>query len=973
LRAGAIRLDEIRRAAAEAGVMSAHAIGPAYPHDPAGAREALAELGADAQTPWAAALAAGAANAPYLRRLILRRAETAQAIASEGPEPIVAAALAAAEAAAGASFEDAMRILRQAKADVHLACAAGDLSLRWDLARVTGALSDLAERATASALALAARELVARGDLKAAAEGARGPVPGFIVLAMGKLGARELNYSSDIDLTLFFDPDLIPAPEAGEARRAALRLVPPFVRILEEITEDGYVFRTDLRLRPDPASTQVAVTVQAAEAYYQSVGQNWERAALIKARPIAGDIEEGEAFLKSIAPFIWRRHLDYAAIADIHSIKRQIVSVHKGGDLDHGAPDVKVGRGGIRDIELFVQTQQLILGGRDAKLRMRTTLGALDELARANVIDPETRGALAEAYTFFRAVEHRIQMLEDEQTHRVPRDEETRARLAALCGFSETAAFDRALAARRARVAEIDEQLFGGEESLADPLGSLVFTGVEDHPATLETLAGLGFKQPAVVAAAVRGWHHGRMRATRSERAREILTALMPKLLRAFSESGEPDAAFNRFDDFLRALPAGVQVFSVLQAHPALLGAIADAFGLAPRISAVLARRPALIDSLLESRFAEPLSADRPGARRESLARRVEGGAFEDALNETRRYQREEALRIGLHVLQGRATAAMAGEAYSDLAEACVQILADAALKETERLFGPRPGAFAVVALGKFGGRELSESSDLDIMLVYDAPESAAGALAAPEYYTRLTQRLISALSAQTEEGALYEIDMALRPSGSKGPPAVRLSSFERYYREEAWTWELLALTRLRAVAGDPALCARVAAAARAVLVLPRDARKTRDDAAAMRALMDKERPGQGLWDLKLQKGGLVDIEFIAQTEMIVNAARRPEILHANTGQALAALAGAGVLAQDDADNLAAAWTLYSDLTQILRICVEGAFTPEAGSARLHELLARAAGAADFAALTERLKTVQAGTRRIFTRLIAGP
>ena len=298
-------------------------------------------------------------------------------------------------------------------------------------------------------------------------------------------------------------------------------------------------------------------------------------------------------------------------------------------------------------------------------------------------------------------------MQEDEQTHRVPRQDEARARLAALCGFAGLGAFDLALGARRARVAEIDGQLFGGEESLADPLGSLVFTGVEDHPATLETLAGLGFERPGAVAAAVRGWHHGRMRATRSDRAREILTALMPKLLRAFADSGEPDAAFNRFDDFLKSLPAGVQVLSVMQAQPALLGAIADAFGLAPRISAVLARRPALLDSLLDPRFAEPLSADRHGARAEALARRVEGASFEEALNDARRYQREEALRIGLQLLQGRAMAAMAGDAYSDLAEACVQILADAALKETERLFGPQPGAFAVVALGKFGGREL--------------------------------------------------------------------------------------------------------------------------------------------------------------------------------------------------------------------------------------------------------------------------
>ncbi len=558
-----------------------------------------------------------------------------------GPEVVVAEALAQTRAAASLPFDEAMVVMRQAKAATHLACAVGDLSAAWSLAQVTGALTDLADAACESAIALAADALVARGDLVATKNHSAGPLPGLIALAMGKQGARELNYSSDIDVTLFFDPESFPVAPDREPKVVAQRLAPLIARALEEVTPDGYVFRTDFRLRPDPSSTPVIVSTAAAEGYYQSVGQNWERAAFIKARPCAGDIAEGEAFLQAIAPFIWRRHLDYAAIADIHSIKRQILAAHKGGDLDEAAPDVKLGRGGIRDIELFAQTQQLILGGRDRRLRARDTVGALMALHDANVIDAPTRDDLIEAYEFLRAVEHRIQMLNDEQTHRVPASAEMRARLAALCGFDSPGEFDLALHKRRARVAEIDAYLFSGQDTLADSLGSLIFTGVEDDSETLATLAALGFAHPERVSAAVRGWHHGRIRATRTERAREILTALMPKLLRAIAESGEADTAFARFDDFLKGLPAGVQVLSLLAAQPILLGAIADAFGLAPKISAALARKPALIDAILDPRFARNIGDDSDGERAAFLDERIKGAAFEEALNLTRRFQAE--------------------------------------------------------------------------------------------------------------------------------------------------------------------------------------------------------------------------------------------------------------------------------------------------------------------------------------------
>lgn len=939
------------------------AIGPALP------RAAPPEAFADG--PWRDAASAALSNAPYLKRLIERRTDLTEGADAAWPERLLGDALAQAHAIAAAppAFEHAMRTLRRAKDAVHLAAALADLSCAWPLMRVTGALTDFADAAVRAALAMGARESARRGDFECASgDDDIGPAPGVALIAMGKMGAGELNYSSDIDFSVFFDAERLAGAKAREPRVAAVRLVAPVVRALEEVTGDGYVFRTDLRLRPDPGSTPVAVSIASAEHYYQNLGQNWERAAFIKARAVAGDRECGRAFLDSLQPFIWRKHLDFAAVEDVHSIKRQILSAHKSAELGDPVFDVKLGRGGIRDIELFVQTQQLILGGRNKRLRAHATLAALDALAAAGAIAEDARAALAEAYVFFREIEHRIQMLEDAQTHRVPGDPDTRARVAALAGFADLAAFDAALVDRRRIVAEIDHQLFGRSESLADPMGSLIFTGVEDHPETLRTIEKLGFTQPVIVSQTVRGWHHGRIRAMRSERARELLTRLTPRLLRALAGAGDPDQAFARFNAFFSGLSAGVQVLALLDARPALLDLLARVMSVAPRLAESLARRPALLDALIEPRFVLPLSQDAPGALRADLNERLAGAAnFEDKLNAARRMQREEAFRIGVQVLERLASAAEAGAAHAELAEACVGAMAEAALAEVERTHGRQPGAFVVLAFGKFGGRELAEGSDLDLMLVYDAPPDSP---APGDFYARVTQRLISALSAPTEEGALYEIDTKLRPSGSKGPVAVRLSSFERYYAEEAWTWELQALTRLRPVAGDESLGQGVAAIARHTLSQPRDPAKIRRDVADMRALMQRERAAKSIWDLKLAPGGFVDIEFIAQALQLTAGA--PGVLSPNTGEALERVAAGGALAPDAFTRLRRAWRAWSDLQQTLRICIAGDFDPKSAPPPLLQRLAGLLGAADFKAAQAAVRATQAGVRADFVQIV-GP
>jgi glutamate-ammonia-ligase adenylyltransferase len=919
-----------------------------------------------AGTRWQDAAASAVANAPYLKRLTDRREDLLADVDDLWPDRLLHNAIASACSIAvePPPIGQAMELLRRAKDATHLGVAIADIAGAWPLERVTGALTNFADAALRAALAVAMRQLAARGEITLT----DGAAPGFVLIAMGKMGAGELNYSSDIDFSAFFDSGTFPA---REPRVAAVRLVAPLARVLEEVTPDGYVFRTDLRLRPDPGSTPVAVSIAAAEHYYQTLGQNWERAAFIKARAAAGDIACGEEFLRALEPFIWRRHLDFAAVEDVYSIKRQILSTYKSAELDDPVFDVKLGRGGIRDIELFAQTQQLILGGRNRALRVRGTIEALSELAAAGAITPEVRGALSNAYVFFRSIEHRIQMLEDAQTHDVPRSGDARARVAALTGFASLQAFETNLVEQRRIVFDIDHAFFGKSRSLADPLGSLIFTGVEDNPETLATIEKLGFANPGYVSQTIRGWHHGRIRAMRSERARELLTRLTPKLLRAFAQAGSPDDAFARFATFFAGLTAGVQVLALLDARPALLDLLARLLTLAPPLADGLARRPVLLDAVIERQFMAPLSQDAPGSRAEQLRERMQDAPeFETRINAARRFQREEAFRIDVQLLEDLAGAEEVAVARTDLAEACILAMAETAIAEVERTLGKQPGAMCVLALGKFGGRELAEGSDLDIMVVYDAPADAA---APGDFYARVTQRLISALSAPTEEGLLYEIDMKLRPSGSKGPVAVRLSSFERYYAEEAWTWEMLALTRLRVVAGDAALGVRVTEIALASLSRARDAEKTFAEVADMRALMQRERPVKSAWDLKLAPGGFVDIEFIAQAKQITLGEKAEDLIRSNTGAALERLSAAGALAARDATRLYEAWRLYSALNQTLRICATGAFDLETAPAPLRARLAAIAGVSDASDIEPKLRSVQASVREDFVRLIGWP
>jgi [glutamine synthetase] adenylyltransferase / [glutamine synthetase]-adenylyl-L-tyrosine phosphorylase len=897
------------------------------------------------------ALAKACKASPYLDRLCRRRPDTRQELARCGPADIIAKALMNARASVELSGDEAMACLRHAKSDVHLACAIGDLMGVLTLSDVTGALSDLADIAACAALVLAARGASERDR---AAFRAPDEVPGLFVLAMGKHGARELNYSSDIDLVAFYDRDAFDEALRDQAGGICARIVQAVSRTLEEITADGYVFRVDWRLRPDPASTPVAVSLRAAEAYYESVGQNWERAAFIKARTICGDHAAAEMLLDHLRPFIWRKNLDFAAIDDVQSILRQIHAVRRSTDLDDPAFDVKLGRGGIREIEFFVQTQQLILGGRDHSLRGRATLDSLDDLVRAGRIKGEVRDDLARGYQFLRAIEHRIQMLDDEQTHKLSPDTLRRARVAVLAGCHDVTELDRQIRACREMVRARVSELFPDSKTLSSDGGSLVFTGVEDDPETIETLKGLGFTDPARIAAAVRAWHHGHVPATRTPRARELLTALTPDLLGAIAATGEPDHGFARFQDFFAALSVGVQVLSLFKAEPAILRETCATLALAPRLGDALARRPAILDAMLSARFSQPLQSDGMGARLvafEAILQTSTG--FEDSLDLIRQAHRGEAFRIGFQVLHGRANAQDSGPAFSDLGEATIKALLPVAIAALEGAHGRFSSRIAICAWGKLGGRELAADSDLDLMVVYDvedpdATSDGARPLSSEAYHARLTQRLISALSAQTAEGSLYDVDMQLRPSGTKGPVAVRLSALENYYNGQAWTWEYQALTRLRPVAGDITLCAQIEALSRSALAQPRDPKQTVTDIVNMRAKMMQAHLVRGPWDIKRGRGGLIELEFLVQTYQLLAAPKGLDVVRANTLEALKALGEAGELEPQTALRLSHAGAILHDIRHLLAVASGPDFDPISASAGLKTAIARAIHAPDF-------------------------
>jgi glutamate-ammonia-ligase adenylyltransferase len=882
-------------------------------------------------------------SSPYLAGLADRHGDWLGGALRDGIDAAFGALLAGIGEAGRAALEqpELAVTLRRLKQRGALLVAVAETGGHWTTARSTESLSDLADTALDAALEFVMRDAAARGRL------APGIVPsaafsGLALFALGKHGGRELNYSSDIDIVTFFDPYAGVLADPDEATKTYTRIVQRIAALMDERGPEGYVFRTDLRLRPDPGSTPLALSVDAALAYYESRGQNWERAAWIKARPCAGDKRVGAAFLKDLAPYVWRKHLDFATIADIQAMKRQINITKNVGGMRVEGHNVKLGRGGIREIEFFTQTQQLIAGGRDPSLRVRPTAAALDALAAAGWIGKPAADELTATYWFLRAVENRLQMLRDEQTHVMPETEEGVGTIARLMGEPDRAAFEARYRQALGTTAGYYAQLFVEGETLGAAEGDLVFTGSDDDPGTLDTLTRIGFADPRTASATIRKWHYGRYAATRAAAARAHLTELLPVLLKSIAETGSPDETLARFDQFLARMPAGVQLFALLRKHEQLRRLLISFMAAAPRMAEAVIRRAHVMDGLIDPAFADDVA--RPGVMVAKVdAFLGEAPDYQETIERARIIGQEQKFLIAAGVLSGTVTAERAGEQFTGLAETLLARLFASVRREFERRYGVVPGArTALLGFGKMASREMTFTSDLDFIMLYealpaDAESDGEKRLSASHYFTRLTQRLIAAVSAPTAEGVLYEADMRLRPSGNAGPLATSLMGFVDYHQHHAWTWEALALSRARPVFADPGFAATIEDVLAADMRRPRDPQKTVDDVLSMRALMARERPPRHALDLKLAPGGLVDLEFIAQSAQILFA-ERLAAPRAPTALVLDRLDETGLLA--GGRRLAEIHGVYSQVLQVMSAALLHPFKPEVWTSAFRELLA---------------------------------
>ena len=841
------------------------------------------------------ALIAGAAGCSPFLAAILSRDRDWVAEATVAPEEALAALLALrADPPPGPE-------LRRARRRLAALVALCDLGGVWPLETVTQALTGFADRAVMLALTHEVAAEARRGNLPGMTEADALAGAGLVAMAMGKMGAGELNYSSDIDLICLFDETRFSRADFTAARAAFVKIVRRAMATLSDVTAEGYVFRTDLRLRPDAAVTPVCMAMASAEQYYEAEGRTWERAAWIKARPCAGDIMAGERFCLTLRPFVWRRHLDFAAIRDAHDMRLRIRD-HKrlGGAFSLFGHDIKLGRGGIREIEFFTQTRQLIAGGRDPTLRVRGTVEGLARLSAAGWIPENVAIRLTAHYRALREVEHRLQMVSDAQTHSLPGNNDGFARLAAFMGIgAEQLTTD--LTARIDEVHELTEGFFAP--------GKVV--PVDDDFGAEEAARWL--KYPAL----------------RSSRASETFRRVKPMVLRHLRDAARPDEALREFDAFLAGLPAGVQVFSLFEANPQLAHLIADIAATAPALARYLGRNAGVLDAVIAGRFFEPW----PGMAGlcAALGAALEGvDGYEARLNAIRRFRKEWHFRTGVHHLRGLIGADEAGQQYADLAGAVLDKVWPEVTRHFSAKHGRPPGRGAVVVgMGSLGAERLTATSDLDLLVIYDpaSVEMSEGPrpLAVRPYFARLTQALVTALTAPTAEGILYDVDMRLRPSGRQGPVAASLASFMAYQRDEAWTWEHLALTRARIVAGDAGLATVVENFRSALIGQKATGKDVRCDVSEMRLRISAAKPPDGPWDAKLGPGRLMEIELCAQTLALLSgsAARR-------LGAQVAAGRRAGLISGEGADIVVSAARLFWQVQAASRLLTGGVLDPEA-------------------------------------------
>jgi glutamate-ammonia-ligase adenylyltransferase len=910
----------------------------------------------------AALYALSGAFAPYLARLINRYPDIfAHAVRAQHDaclQTLIASLCTRTELQSEASW---MRHARQVKEQVALIIALADLAKSWSLEKTTQALSDFADQVVQSALHFILSQ-AAKSDQWSKQEAATHHASGITILGMGKLGAHELNYSSDIDLIILFDPEKAAYTGKRDIQTFMNKLVQQLMHMLQHRTEHGYVLRTDIRLRPDPISMPPAISLHAATHYYETVGQNWERAAMIKARHIAGDGETGARFLQEMTPYIWRKNLDFNMIADINSIIRQMHSTKTLPDhlLGH---NIKTGIAGIRYIEFLAQTQQLVWGGRNPNLRLKGTCEALTALKDAKLIDDESCKTLIHAYRYLRILEHRLQMLEDEQTHSLPSSEAGMAQIAHFMGFTTKAEFEAKTKHILQQVQRIYQRAMADSPPLATS-GNLVFTGVGTDEGTLETLHDMGYTETVRISAIIQGWHRGNRRSTRSRRARQLLTELIPTILQKLGETADPDSAIFQFDEFLNRLPSSIQIFSLIQARPEILSFISHILGSAKALGRTLSNNPLLLDAMMEPEFSMPL-AGKAALKEELNARLSHCKDYEQEMLLIRVFHNEKRFQAGTHMLKHLAPAQVSSQFLTDLAEIELSYILHATLSAYLQDHKLPNIPIAVLGFGRLGARDLTFNSDLDLVILYDEHAiNASDETDLRKHIHRIGQRFIHALTSMTREGRLYEIDTRLRPGGNDGPLANSLIAFDRYFKTQAWTFEYMALTKARVIAhNSDDFAQQVQKNIRTHMMQKRDADTTHADIITMRKRITAEYYTANPWDIKYVSGGLIDVEFLAQY-LVLRYARENPIIYQHDAVCIFTQASAqSVISSNSASALIDAYQVLSSCLSYQRLCMPGGIIANNGAPGLFTIMAQALHLRDKEALTNRLLEAEATVR----------
>jgi len=863
----------------------------------------------------AEAIARADANSPFLAGLMDRNADLMPLIHAGDFDTALANALARSTDLVGTA-------LRKQRQGVALVTAIADLAGVWDLTRVTHILSDFADHALDQAIEATIQERMLGA-----------PNQGFAVIALGKHGGRELNYSSDIDPIFLFDPKTLPHREGEDVAEVAVRYGRRVIALLSALDGDGYVFRVDMRLRPSPEVSPIVLPVEAAIGYYESSALAWEQAAFIRARVSSGDRALGAYFMHAITPFIWRKSLDFGQLKNITAMTAQIRDHYAKGQKMGLGFDLKRGHGGIRECEFFAQAHQLIHGGRDPVLRVPDTRAALQALAAAGPISVQEAETLSSAYTDLRTFEHRLQMHGDRQTHEIPANRDTADAVARLHGLADADALIAAIAPITAQVAAIYDRMVdaGGGEGprMAD----------EGLPLE-EQLTDLGYADPAAVMQRLARWRSGKIRAIRSESARDAFETVLPAIMAALAQAPDSDRAIARFDNMIEAMPSAINVFRLLEARPGLLQLVGDILSYAPTLADDLGRQSRYLDALIDT-SAMHLPGD-VAALQDAMQRRIGDADYQSTLDIVRDYVGEKRFALGVQLIEGRSDALDIARSYAHLAEASLQTLTAATVAEFEKAHGKVAGSeLIILALGRLGGKALTHASDLDLILLFNGDHLAESdgprVLGATQYFNRLAQRVIAAMSVATASGALYEVDTRLRPSGADGLLCASVKSFAQYQRDDAWTWEHMALTRARVLFGSAYARRAVTAIVWDVLNTQRDSVQLHTDITTMRKDMAAHKPPKGPLDVKLLPGGLVDMEFIIHAlQLQTHAGIKPQL-----GPAIDALVVAGHLPAE----FAKAFALMSRLLVMIPLIAPDCATPPE-AAQL--LIAHSLGFADW-------------------------